>query len=84
MLEEALALAAAVEAHSEHPLASALLAYAGACLGVVPLQGKSADGMSPRSAKQKASSGAGTERDVSWVRPAHDVQMIPGSASCNL
>eukprot|EP00884_Botryococcus_braunii_P009380 jgi/Botrbrau1/18443/Bobra.0072s0030.1 len=74
-LEEALSLAAAVEAHSEHPLAMAVLNYASACLGMT----KKLDSTNGGTRRPDGLSGtSGMERDVSWVRPANDVDVYPG------
>ncbi|KAK9840963.1 hypothetical protein WJX81_002856 [Elliptochloris bilobata] len=74
-IDEVAALAAALEANSEHPLASAIVAFTAARLGFAnkvpaPSSGKAA--LEPRS------SCGGAARRVDWVRPAKDVEAEPG------
>jgi len=72
------ALAAALEANSEHPLASAILAFAAARLGAAGrLPGGAGAVAAPDPARGKG--GGGVARRVDWVRPAQDVEVEPGA-----
>lgn len=93
---QVLALAAAAEVSSEHPLAAAVLAHAQAIL--VPLAAapeSEAGGGSGWSAllltSQNSSSGGGSSRgssqtaahirDLSWVPPSTDSEILPGRSA---
>ncbi|KAK9826100.1 hypothetical protein WJX81_003066 [Elliptochloris bilobata] len=70
-LRGALALAAAAEAASEHPLARAVLAYARTHLA--PVEGDTGGEALPGAVRAD-----GEAQDLSWVRRARDVEAIPG------
>lgn len=70
-IDEVAALAAALEANSEHPLAAAIVAFAAARLGRAPAPSPGKAGLEPR-----MSDGGGAARRVDWVRPAQDVQVM--------
>ena len=72
-IDEVAALAAALEANSEHPLAAAIVAFAAARLGRAPAPSPGKAGLEPR-----MSDGGGAARRVDWVRPAQDVESEPG------
>ena len=87
-MAEVLALAAAAEVSSEHPLAAAILAHAEAALAPPP-----ADALSPRgaatagasavepfgsSSQGDGASGGGGGRDLSWVRRTAELEVLPG------
>jgi len=77
-IEEVAALAAALEANSEHPLASAILAFAAARLGAAGrLPAGAGAAAAPDPARGKG--GGGAARRVDWVRPAQDVEVEPGA-----
>ena len=79
-IEEVVALAAALEAYSEHPLAAAVLAFAAARLGVAEKASGTAGKKAPDLVSKGCSNGAGAARRVDWVRPAKDVEAEPGAA----
>lgn len=68
-LEQALALAAAAEVCSEHPLASAIVARAEAALQI---------GNTSKHAAGFARGSSNVERDLSWVWPATSQEALPG------
>ena len=72
-IDEVAALAAALEANSEHPLAAAIVAFAAARLGQTPAPSPGKGGLETR-----MSDGGGASRRVDWVRPAKDVESEPG------
>lgn len=87
-MAEVLALAAAAEVSSEHPLAAAILAHAEAALAPPP-----ADALSPAggaadsapaveapggSSPRDGALGRGGGRDLSWVRRTTELEVLPG------
>lgn len=79
-IEEVVALAAALEAYSEHPLAAAIIAFAAARLGVAEKAPETASKKASDLVGKGSNDGGGAARRVDWVRPAKDVEAEPGAS----
>lgn len=76
-LEQALALAAAAEMSSEHPLASAIVTHAEAALKPHDTRLHDTQAAAISGAQGSGSSESG-ERDLSWVWPVASQETLPG------